>query len=40
MLICLANSRLAVRRIVEEGLPSFAFWTRYDKVPFEWLTGR
>lgn len=40
MLICLANSRLAVRRIVEEGLPSFAFGTRYDKVPLEGLTSR
>ena len=40
MLICLANSRLAMRRIVKEGLPSFAFWTRYDKVPLERLTGR
>jgi hypothetical protein len=34
------NSRFAVRRIVEEGLPSFAFWTRYDKVPLEGLTSR
>lgn len=40
MLICLANSRLAVRRIVEEGLPSFAFGTSYDKVPLERLTSR
>ena len=40
MLICLANSRLAVRRIVEEGLPSFAFGTRYDEVPLEGLTSR
>jgi hypothetical protein len=39
MLICLANSRLAVRRIVEEGLPSFAVGTRYDKVPLEGLTS-
>ena len=37
MLICLANSRLAVRRIVEEGLPSFAFGTRYDKVHWKGL---
>lgn len=40
MLICLANSRLTVRRIVEEGLPRFAFGTRYDKVPLEGLTSR
>jgi hypothetical protein len=40
MLICLANSRLAVRRIVEEGLPRFAFGTRYDQVPLERLTSR
>ena len=40
MLICLANSRLAVRRIVEEGLPSFAVGTRDDKVPLEGLTSR
>jgi hypothetical protein len=35
----LANSRLAVRRIVEEGLPSFAVGTRYDKVPLEGVTS-
>ena len=40
MTICLANSRLAMRRIVEEGLPSFAVWARYDKVPLEGLTSR
>ena len=40
MLICLPNSRLAVRRIVEEGLPGFAVGTRYDKVPLEGLTSR
>ena len=39
MLICLANSGLAMQRIVEEGLPSFAFETRYDKVPLERLTS-
>ena len=40
MRICLANSRLAVRRILEDGLLGFAFGTRYDKVPLEGLTSR
>ena len=40
MLICLANSRLAVRRILEDGLPSFAFGTRYNKVALEGLKSR
>ena len=34
------ESRLAVRRIVEEGLPTFAVGTRYDEVPLEGLTSR